>query len=183
VRSRARSQSRARQSSPPAEGVSDRESTVSSMVRWGKRSSVARIRFGAHALDPGRAATRRQNPAPVRPVESITLARAGGISWHQVGSAVLKRRSSGGTRFCRGSHAARFRAHGCSSLKIWVASVGRTRPGRFRKNAIERLRRYDLTRAEPRRLRRRRRGASRVKRRANTVHLAWTTGRADRAAK
>lgn len=141
------------------------------------------IRVGAHALDPGRAATRRQNPAPVRPAESITLARAGGISWHQVGSAVLKRRSSGGTRFCRGSHAARFRAHGCSSLKIWVASVGRTRPGRFRKNAIERLRRYDLTRVEPRRLRRRRRGANRVNRRANTVHLAWTTGRADRAAK
>lgn len=53
----------------------------------------------------------------------------------------------------------------------------------FQDTKIERLRGDGLTRAEPRRLRRRRRGASRVNRRAKTVHLAWTTGRADRAAK
>jgi hypothetical protein len=40
-----------------------------------------RVRLGAHAHVSDQAATRRQNPAPVRPVESITLGRAGGTSW------------------------------------------------------------------------------------------------------
>lgn len=148
----------------------------------GQTVLVARSESARQAHGSRRAATGRQNPALV----SCSLSRQRSASRREK----LAVSGRGGVEtpvrwrhtVLPWQHVTRCGAHGCSSLKMWVASVGRTRLGHFRKR-IERLRGDGLTRAEPRRLRRRRRGASRVNRRAKTVHLAWTTGRADRAAK
>jgi hypothetical protein len=51
----------------------------------------------------------------------------------EVGSASLKRRARWRHRLSPENSAAGCQVHGCSSLTMWVASVGRTRPARLSK--------------------------------------------------
>jgi hypothetical protein len=163
----------------PAEGAFGRESHRSSMGRWRKRPWSAGIDVCAFSARRARTVTRRQTPAPAPPrgVENTRCGRW--VPLAEVSSASLKRRARRRHRPCRHG-AAGCRGHGCSSLTMWVASVGRTRPGSpleavqpekgcgGRSQLEESRGTFDLGAAE------------RNERKAReTVHLAWTTGRTE----
>lgn len=100
-----------------------------------------RARLGAHAHGSIQAATRRQNPSP-RSSRGVDNARAGRREQLVVsGLGGVETPVRWRHTVLPWQHAARCRAHGCSSLKMWVASVGRTRLWSFREHAIARLRR------------------------------------------
>jgi hypothetical protein len=170
---------RARRGPRPAEGVSDRESIVSSMVRWSKRSRsrgshpVLRRAVrpcGDEASEPSSRSVLRSRQRSAAWADQLAVSGLGGVETpvqrrHTVLPCPARRSLSSAWVFV-------FDNVGC---------ISRPDASRSFRARIARSAQSDLTRAEPRCLRRRHRGASRVNWRAKTVHLAWTTGRADRA--
>jgi hypothetical protein len=132
------------------------------------RASARHARDGDEASDPSSSRSRR-----------VENTRRG--SWFRWQKWVRRHRNAelGGDTGCAGKIAAGCRVHGCSSLTMWVASVGRTRPDRLSKSfnrkvcggrsQLEESRgTFDTGAAE------------RDERTAReTVHLAWTTGRTE----
>jgi hypothetical protein len=106
-----------------------RESTV---LQWGggksglgrldrcsARSSAGRRPGGDEASDTSPRLPARRREHSVRRLDPLA----------EVGPTPLKRRARRRDRFSLENAAVDCRVHGCSSLTMWVASVGRTRPG------------------------------------------------------
>jgi hypothetical protein len=138
------------------------------------RSSVRRRPDGDEASDPSPSTIARSREHSVRRLDPLA----------EVSPSPLKREARRSDRPCAGKRTAGCRVHGCSSLTMWVASVGRTRPGSPLKAVRpKRAAAGETARGEPRHLRLGCRGARRATGRAKLSTSRGQPGGQVRAAK
>jgi hypothetical protein len=138
------------------------------------RSSAWRRPEGDEASDPSSSLIARSREHSVRQLDPLA----------EVSPSPLKREARWQTRLFAGKRATGCRVHGCSSLTMWVASVGRTRPGSpLEAVHPKRAAAGEPARGEPRHLRLRCRGARRATRRAKLSTSRGQPGGQVRAAK